>query len=390
MKPISKKRIAAGAGAGIVLLLILLLLRPSPLPVDAGRLMYGPLRVVVEAEGMTRVVDRFTVASPVSGRFLRSRLVEGDSVSAGGELASIVPPSLNTREYREASAAAASSRAAIGEADARRRQIEVNLAQARLRSTRYDNLYREGAVSKESWEQARNDAAVLEKSRLAAVRASESAAWQYEAAAARFDRNIAEKPVRVISPASGRVLRIHEKSERTVVSGTPLFDIGDPGRIELVIDLLSSDAVRVRPGQRVLIEGWGEAGVLGAKVLRIEPAAFTKVSALGIEEKRVNVIALLDRPEPRLGDNYRVQATIVVDEAPKVLKVPVSSLFRSGDGWRVFVIDGGRAVERNVSLGLRGTYEAEVLSGLKTGELVVLHPANELRNGSWVKVRQPE
>ena len=387
MKPVSKISLIAGAGA-LVALLLFWLLRPAPLPVDAGMVSRGPLESLLEAEGTSRVVDRFTVAAPVSGRLLRSRLEEGDVVRAGMEIASILPPGLNSREYREASAFAASARALLGEAEARRRQLEVSLAQARLRAVRYDNLYREGAVSKESWELARNDAEALEKSRQAAVSAVASAAFQYDAARAKVDRRLAEKPVPVEAPADGRVLRVYEKSERTVLAGTPLFDIGDPGSIELVIDLLSSDAVSVRQGDAVRVEGWGGAGKLHATVNRIEPAAFTKVSALGIEEKRVNIIALLDRLEPRLGDNFRVQATIVTRQAARVLRVPLSSLFRSGDGWRVFVIESGRAVERRVSAGMRGISDAEVLGGLRVGERVVLHPSNELRSGMRVSVRE--
>lgn len=387
MKSLSKTQLIAGAGTLAAVLLLFLLLRPAPLPVDAGMVSRGPLQVTLDAEGITRVVDRFTVAAPVSGRLLRSRLEEGDPVHTGMELASIVPPELNAREYGEASALAASARAALGEAEANSRQVAVNLAQARLRSVRYNNLYREGAVSKESWEQARDAAEVLDRSRQAATSAVAAANYQYEAARAKFDLTLSSKPVGVIAPAEGRVLRIYEKSERTVPAGTPLFDIGDPGTLEIVIDVLSSDAVAVRPGQMVMIEGWGGEGVLQARVFRIEPAAFTKVSALGIEEKRVNIVARLDRPEPRLGDNFRVQASIVLQSATRVLRVPVGSLYRSGDGWKLFVIDGGRVVERKVRIGMRGVFDAEVLGGLKDGEMVVLHPANELKEGMRVSVR---
>lgn len=387
MKVPSKTWLLAVSGIAITILSLFFLFRPSPLPVDAGRVNSGPLQVTVESEGMTRVVDRYTVAAPVSGRLLRSTLREGDPVRAGMILASIVAPELNSREFSEAAALAASARSSLNEAEARSRQVSVNLGQAKLRSGRYDNLYREGAVSKESWEQARNEAEVLEKERQAAVSAVAAASSQYDAARAKIDRRLASKPVEVTAPADGQILRIYEKSERTVPAGTALFDIGDPGTLEIVIDVLSSDAVSVRPGQAVKIDGWGGREVLQARVNRIEPAAFTKVSALGIEEKRVNIIALPERVEPGLGDNFRVQATIVVQEAPRVLRVPVSSLFRSGTGWRLFVIDRGRAVERQVKIGLRGVYEAEVLDGVKDGEPVVLHPQNELKSGMRVTVR---
>ncbi|HWQ25261.1 MAG TPA: efflux RND transporter periplasmic adaptor subunit [Chlorobaculum sp.] len=388
MKPPSRTQIISGAGVLLALLLLLLVLRPAPLPVDAGKVSRGPLQVTLEDEGISRVVDRFTVAAPVSGRFMRTGLEEGDLVKKGRAVGAILPPALNSREFTEGAALAASARASFREADARGRQVSVNLAQAQLRKSRYENLYREGAVSRESWEQARNEAEVLEKERLASASAVQAASHQFEAAQSRIDGGVSGKPFVVNSPADGRVLRIHEKSEKVVPAGTPLFDVGDPGSIEIVIDVLSSDAVKVTAGQRVLIDEWGGPSTLHATVKRKEPAAFTKVSALGIEEKRVNIIALLDSPEPRLGDNFRVQATIVLQEADRVLRVPVSSLFRGSEGWRVFVIDGGRARERKVTTGLRGVYDAEVTGGLKEGEKVVLHPVNELKDGMRVSVQQ--
>ncbi|NTW52610.1 MAG: efflux RND transporter periplasmic adaptor subunit [Chlorobiaceae bacterium] len=388
MKQPSRTKIITGGTVLLALLLLLLVLRPAPLPVDAGLVSRGALQVTLDDEGVTRVVDRFIVAAPVSGRFMRSGLEEGDLVRKGAPVGSILPPSLNTREYSEGAALAASARASFREADARGRQVSVNLAQARLRSQRYENLYREGAVSRENWELARNEADVLEKQRLAAVSSAEAASHQVEAAQARIDGGLAGKPFVVAAPADGRVLRIHEKSEKVVAAGMPLFDIGDPGSMEVVIDVLSSDAVKVAPGQRVVIEQWGGPNPLYAKVARKEPAAFTKVSALGIEEKRVNIIALLDTAEPRLGDNFRVQATIVLQEAARVLRVPVSALFRGPEGWRVFVIDGDRAKVRKVSTGLRGVYEAEVTGGLREGEKVVLHPANELEDGVRVTAQK--
>ncbi|NTU58268.1 MAG: efflux RND transporter periplasmic adaptor subunit [Chlorobiaceae bacterium] len=388
MKPPSRIQIIAGCGLLLLIALLLLLLRPAPLPVDAGKVSRGPLQVTLEDEGITRVLERFTVSAPVPGRFMRSGLEEGDQVRQGVAVGAILPPSLNTRDYSEGAALAASARANFRAADARGRQVSVNLAQSRLRMERYDNLYREGAISRENWELARNEAEVLEKERLASVSSVQAAAHQMEAAQSRIDVALSGKPFQVISPADGRVLRIHEKSEKVVPAGTPLFDIGDPGSIEIVIDVLSSDAVKVMPGQKVRIEQWGDPVPLHARVVRKEPAAFTKVSALGIEEKRVNIIAHLDSPEPRLGDNFRVQATIVLQEAASVLRVPVSSLFRGQEGWRVFVIDGNRARERKVTTGLRGVYDAEVTGGLREGDRVVLHPANELRDGVRVTAQQ--
>lgn len=385
MKPWTRTRRIAVVSSIALSMLLLLVLRPAPLPVDTGRASYGPLEVSLEDEGITRVIDRFIVSSPVSGRVLRSRFVEGDSVQAGMTLASVLPPGQNAREYREATSLAGSASATVQEALARVRQVGVQLAQARLKAVRYDNLWREGAVSKESREMAAEEASVLEKQLLAASASLRSARLQASAAEARIDRGIDGTAVELRAPVDGRVLRILEKDEKAVQAGTPLVEIGNPRLLEVVIDVLSSDAVRVKPGDPVYVEDWGGDGVLRGAVRRIEPAAFTKTSALGIEEKRVNVIAMLEKPEPRLGDNFRVQAKIVTWRSERVLRVPVSSLFRGESGWALFVVEGGRAKIRKVKTGMRGADFVEVLSGISDGEQVIVHPPNELKEGMRVK-----
>lgn len=385
MKPWTRTRRIAVVSSIALSMLLLLVLRPAPLPVDTGRASYGPLEVSLEDEGITRVIDRFIVSSPVSGRVLRSRFVEGDSVQAGMTLASVLPPGQNAREYREATSLAGSASATVQEALARERQVGVQLAQARLKAVRYDNLWREGAVSKESREMAAEEASVLEKQLLAASASLRSARLQASAAEARIDRGIDGTAVDLRAPVDGRVLRILEKDEKAVQAGTPLVEIGNPRLLEVVIDVLSSDAVRVKPGDPVYVEDWGGDGVLRGAVRRIEPAAFTKTSALGIEEKRVNVIAMLEKPEPRLGDNFRVQAKIVTWRSERVLRVPVSSLFRGESGWALFVVEGGRAKIRKVKTGMRGADFVEVLSGISDGEQVIVHPPNELKEGMRVK-----
>jgi HlyD family secretion protein len=387
MKPLSKTQRIAAVSSIAVIALLFFVLRPAPLPVDAGVASYGPLEVSVEDEGITRVIDRFTVSAPVNGKVLRSKLVEGDSVRAGMTVAAILPPEQNALEYSESAAQAGSASASVSEALARQHETSVRLAQARLKAGRYQRLYSEGAVSKESSELATEEASVLDKEARAATAAARAARMQATAAEARIDAGVASKAVDVRSPVDGKVLRILEKNERVVPAGTPLVEIGNPGLLEVVIDVLSSDAVRVRPGDRVWIEDWGSAGALAGVVKRIEPAAFTKVSALGIEEKRVNIIAMLEKPEPRLGDNFRIQARIVTSKADRVLRVPVSALFRGDGGWELFVIDGGRAKVRKVKIGMRGADLAEVLGGLREGDRVVTHPPNELEPGMRVAAK---
>ena len=190
----------------------------------------------------------------------------------------------------------------------------------------------------------------------------------------------------VRSPVAGHVLRVHEESERIVAAGTPLLEVGDPGDIEVVVDVLSADAVRIRPGAPVAIEDWGGEQPLEARVRLVEPSGFTKVSALGVEEQRVNVVAdFVDGPGA-LGDGYRVEARVVVWEAPDVVRVPGSALFRRGDAWHVFVVERGTARLRRVEVGHRGSFEAELLAGLEPGERVVLHPSDRVQDG--VRVRE--
>lgn len=371
-----------------VALVLFVVLRPSPLSVDSGTVAKGSLQVVLEAEGFSRVRDRFIVAAPVAGRLARLAFSEGDNVGKGSIVAELLPVELDAREFREASARAAAARAVYDESIARERQVTLNFEQAGRRSRRYRNLYEEGAVSKEAFELAKNEADVLRKEADAARSAAVSARFTFEAQQALIDRQTAGRPLRIESPVSGKVLRLHEKSERVVPAGSPLVEIGDPSAIEIVIDLLSSDAVQVKPGDSVFVEEWGGDKAIDAVVKYREPSAFTKVSALGIEEKRVNIIATLKRYEPLLGDNFRVQTKIVLHEKHNVLLVPVSSLFRESGGWRVFVIENGRAILRPVSIGLRSAFHAEVLRGLEEGELVVVHPTNELSDGMRVAIRK--
>jgi HlyD family secretion protein len=385
MKPLSRTWRIVAISSVVVIVLLVLVLRPAPLPVESGTVSYGPLEVILEEEGVTRVIDRFTISAPVTGKLQRNTLVEGDIIRAGMTVAAILPPDLDTREYRESAALAGSASASVSEALARQRETSVRLDQARLKAGRYERLFREGAVSKESSELAAEEASVLEKETRAATAALQASRMQASAAEARIDTGLAGKAVQVRSPVDGKVLRISEKSERLVQAGTPLVEIGNPGVLEVVIDVLSSDAVRVKPGNPVRIDDWGGSGTLRGVVKRVEPAAFTRISALGIEEKRVNIIAMLDRPEPRLGDNFRIQASIVTWQADKVLRVPVSSIFRGSDGWELFIIEGGRAKIRKVSIGMRGTDMAEVLGGIRAGARVVTHPPNELKEGMRVE-----
>ena len=385
---LSKTKRLIGISVVIAAVILFFVMRPSPLPVDSDVVKRGPLQVTLDGEGVTRVNDRFVLAAPVTGKLLRIVLEEGDVVRKGSVVASVLPAELDTRAYSEASSRVGSARAALDEAVARQRRVQLSLDQTDRRLARYQNLYREGAVPKESYELAETEAQIAKKEADQARSGVEAARFNLAALHAAVDRQVGGKAVTVHSPVNGRVLKIHEKSERLIPAGSPLVDIGDPSAIELVIDVLSSDAIAVKQGNRVLVTNWGGDKQLQGVVKTIVPAAFNKVSVLGIEEKRVNIVAVLDTNEPLLGDNFRAQASIVLREANNVLQVPVSSLFRGKNGWHLFVIEDGKAVEKAVMIGMRGTWQAEVLAGVSEGQRVVVHPSNELKEGMAVQVQE--
>lgn len=385
MKFSKTQRITAVSGL-VVVAILLFVMKPSPLQVDAESIRKGELTVTLDGEGMTRVRDSFTVASPVNGRVERITLEEGDFVQKSSVVARVTPPPLNTREFEEAEARSRSAEAVLEAARASERQVKVDLDQAVRKYNRYKNLYGKGAVAAETFEEVKTAWQVLQKQHQASLLNVESARYDFEAALSVIGQSGSGNTVNIFAPDSGKVLRVFEKSERVVSAGTPLVEMGNPEDIELVIDVLSSDAVKVEPDMRVQVEEWGGGTVLSGVVRTVEPAAFTKISALGIEEKRVNIIVDLEEPESRLGDNYRIQAKIILWQGEGVLQVPVSSIFRGDQGWNVFVIRNGKAVRQPITIGKRGTYYAEVLDGLEEGDVVVIHPTNDLEDDMRVKV----
>ena len=361
---------------------------PSPRLVETARAGRGPVQVAIEEDGETRAVDRYGVAAPVAGRLLRVVLREGDAVKAGQAVAEIAPLPLSEADRDLLEAKLEAAKALKLEADERVRRAEADAAQAERERVRVADLVAKKFMSDQALEQAD----VSAKTKAADVKAAKSravaAAAEVEAARATLVAVRAKAPtVRVSSPVDGRVLRITEKSERVVQPGTVLVTVGDPAALEIVIDVLSNDAVRVKPGMRMLVTGWGGPEVEAA-VRLVEPAAFRKISALGVEEQRVNVIADFKSVPPGIGDAYRVDARIVVAEKPDALLLPVGALFRRDGKWTVFVVDGGRLAARTVEIGLRGARNAEVIAGLSEGEVVVLYPGNELAEGVRVRPRQ--
>ena len=367
---------------------------PDPVAVEATTVQRGPLQVTVDEDGETRARDRYVVSAPVAGRVSRIELHEGDAVRARPGRRS----DSGRFRYRRASARS-SSRASqrLKRWCARRRNAsgtpQTDYEQAKRERLRIDAAWcarascrrrvREQAQVTGNHQRQRAAGGALPRAlRLRRThRRPERRCWRCDG-----ERGAAPAAIPVRSPVEGKVLRIPDKSERVVTPGAPLLVVGDPSQLEVVIDLLSTEAVKVKPGMPVLLEGWGGDRPLQARVRVVEPLAFTKVSALGVEEQRVNVIAdFVDPPGP-LGDAYRVEARVVLWSGDDVLKVPVSALFRRGENWNVFVIDGARARRREVEIGHRGALEVEIAKGLSAGEQVVRHPSNDVADGRRVRM----
>ena len=388
-----RKHIVSLLIAAAVLVLVVRAFMPSPVLVDTGTAVTGPMSVAISEEGRTRVKQRYLITAPASGRLARPQWNEGDRVGRGEALARITPSPLGSRESAEA-------RARIETAEALVREAEANVARARVEQEeavrgreRAEKLAASGSISRERLERAVHAATVTERSLESSLYRHRAAVSELEVAQAallalREERGDAKAILSVSSPVDGRVLRLFEESERVVAAGTPLLEVGDPGDMEVMIDVLSTDAVRVEVGHTVWIEEWGGPDPLSGKVSRVEPAAFTRVSALGVDEQRVNVIVDLDETPPELGDGYRVTGRIVVWERTDVLKVPSSALFRIDEDWGVFVVEDGAAASRIVSVGQRNGIEAEILEGLAEGDQVVLHPGARISDGLGVESRE--
>jgi HlyD family secretion protein len=403
MTPATKRALFWAPPAVVLALALAWLFRPDAVPVDLATIARGPLMVAVSDEGETRVRDVYVVSAPVPGRMQRIDLEAGDQVVADSTVVARIEPSdpafLDVRSAAEARAGVDAAAAARTHATAQvsRAQAELDFARAELERMRA--LARSHTVSANDLDAAERRAktavaALAEAQAERKVRESE-----YQVARARLLSPAATRRrsadcecVTVYSPVSGAVLRVVTESEGVVQAGAPLLEVGSPEQLEVVVDLLSADAVRVEAGQRVIIEAWGGEQPLAGRVRRVEPFGFTKVSALGIEEQRVNVVIDITEPRERwlrLGHGYRVEPRIVLWEADDVLRVPLSALFRHGERWAVFVAQDGRAVLREVEIGQGNGLEAEVRGGLVAGERIVLHPGDRVSEGARLVERGP-
>lgn len=365
-------------------------LRPTPLEVETGRVARGTLRVTVRAEATTRVRNRYTVSAPVTARLARIPWEAGDPVVRGAVVARLGPPPLDERAQVQAVARARAALATEGAAAAEVERMEAELTQARRDLARAQALEGIGGMSRMEREHAATTVRTRQRELDAATHRAETA--RQEAAAARAgllgaapERSPASAVTEVRSPVTGRVLRVLEEDARVVPAGTPLLELGDPADLEVVVDVLSADAVEIRPGNRVTFTGWGGTAALAGTVTAVEPTATTEMSTLGIAEQRVDVIVALESVPTALGDGYELEAEVVTWEGVGVVKVPASALFRRAGGWAVFVVADGRARLRRVVAGRRGTLEVEVARGLAPGEVVIVHPNERIRHGARVR-----
>jgi HlyD family secretion protein len=389
------KRIRLLLGLLVVAGFVAVALWPEAMTVDVATATNGPMQVSIDEDGETRVRQRFVISAPVAGRVERIELEPGDRVTRAKtvlvRLAPVQSSLLDPRTRAEFSAAVETARAAVGQAQAERQRSLAALERARSSEARQRALFDGGAIPRDTLEAAQTAVQTAEEAARAAGFALQGAEYQLQQARARLQApGSTNAAVEIRAPVDGVVLKRFRESSTVVAPGEPLLEIGDPDQIEIVADLLSTDAVRVPPGAAVLIEQWGGGHALSGRVRRVEPSGFMKVSALGVEEQRVNVIIDFDDPAAAsraLGDGYRVEVRIVIWQDANALMAPSGCLFRQGDAWAVFVVEDGVARLQPVELGQRNQTAGQILSGLSAGQTLVLHPPDTLTDGMRVTVR---
>ena len=372
-----------------VIAILVVSMGSATVSVETSRVAFRPLLVTVEEQGRTRAREPYIIAAPVSGQLLRTDKIEGDAIEVGDELAriAVAPENRRTQAALEAALAAAQARhgvaqAALGEAQSLR-------ARATQEAQRREQLFAQRVIAQEERDifQQASEAALSREN--AAQASLQAATAEVESARSQLlgIKQIEPASVQtILAPVKGTIQQVFEKSERIVTAGTPLFQLSDGDRLELMIDLLTQEAVKVSPGDTILINSWGGAQTLHGRVNYVEPQAFTKYSALGVEEQRVNVIGELTEDNPGLGAQYRIEAAIIIDEFPDALTVPISALFRRNNEWQAFVVAQGRVRLQALQIGARSSEYAQVLEGLSDGEQVIIFPSDQVVEGLAVQV----
>lgn len=388
------------AAALVVVVLLVLAFRPQPVDVDVAEVSQGAMRVTVQDEGRTRVRDEYVVSAPVGGRLLRIGYKAGAEMQAGDTVARIVPgaPSfLDARAHAEARAGVQSAAAALSAAQSELERAEAQERFARTELERVTEMHARELIAVEAFDRARLQLRVAESALSSARESVRMREADLDAARIRLTQPGGQAGetaiVEVVAPVSGRVLRVAMESESVIAAGAEIISLGDPENLEVVVEMLSTDAVQVRPGADVIIQNWGrENDSLRGRVRLVEPYGFLKISALGVEEQRVNVIVDFEGPREEwssLGHGYRVEAAIVTWSAEDVVQAPVASLFRSGGQWAVFRVEDDTARLTPVSVGRDNGRTAEIVSGLRPGDTVVLYPGETLSDGTGVRRRGP-
>jgi len=360
---------------------------PRPTAVDTASLSRGRMQVTIDEDGELRAHDRYAITAPTAGRLLRVPLREGEHVPAGAIVATLVPLPMTPGEHAGQVARVEAAEATYREAQARVAHARADLEQARRDFKRSEILAGAGAMAKQEMEQRRTTVSSATSDLVAAAARETSSAADVRAARANLKALETGQPVDVRAPVDAVVLRVEEPNERVVAAGTPVMLLADPSRYEVRIDVLSTDAVKISPGMTVSVEDWGGTSPMQAKVRVVEPGAFTKVSALGVEEQRVYVIADLIGAPGRLNDGYRVQGRIVIWERPDALRLPIGALFRCAEDWCAFTVEQGRAKRHVVRVGQRNEDTAQVLDGLSERDIVIVYPPTVLVDGARVRSR---
>ena len=371
---------------------------PQPVFVEAIQAKRAPLTITIEEEGRTRVVDRYIISAPVDGVACRQTLNVGDEVTQGQVLLGITPLESQVLDPRSRAQTKAQVAAAESALHAAEQQAEAAAAAAKLSVIEHKRLLplvEKGVISTDAYDKAATQVQTTAAAQRSADFQIEVAHYELQAAKTVLeytaaDRGEAAERLPVVSPVTGRVLKVVRECEGPVRTGDMLLEVGDPTVLEVEVDVLSADAVKIKPGMKVLFDRWGGEQPLEGLVRNIEPVGFTKISALGVEEQRVLIISDFTSPAEqwqRLGDGYRVEARFILWHQSDVLQVPASSLFRYQQGWAVFVVENHHAKRRVVKVGQRNGLVAQILEGVSEGEEVVNHPSDDVEDGRRVKQR---